>query len=276
MESAATMPPISNARMYAVTPAVEAAWSALLDHIAAEAGVALAYTPYPAPQPLDVLWRRPDLGCVFMCGFPIALRLAEVVPLASPIPATDWAGGRALYRSDFIVRADSGFQTLADTFGGTIGWTVEHSHSGFNAPRHHLLGFRPADGRPLYRRSVGSLVTARGVLDAVVDGQIDVGPLDSYWHLLLRRHAPQLLAGVRTVSSTDLAPLPALVASPGTPERSIAALKGALANAASRPWFAVLGEALCITGFQTVTYDSFATTVRWAAEAEAAGYGTPA
>ncbi len=273
--SAASMPPISNARMYAVTPAVEAAWRALLDHVAAEAGVALGYTPYPAPQPLDVLWQRPDLGCVFMCGFPIAMRLAEVVPLASPIPAAAWAGGRALYRSDFIVRADSAFRTLADTFGGTIGWTVEHSHSGFNAPRHHLLELRPADGRPLYRRSVGSLVTARGILDAVIDGRIDVGPLDSYWHLLLRRHAPHLLAGVRTVASTDLAPLPALVASPGTPGRVIAALKDALARAGSRPWFAGLAEALCIAGFETVNHDSFATTVRWADQAEAAGYGAP-
>ena len=164
------MPWISNARMYAVTPGVEAAWQQLIDHVAQDAGVALTYEPYAAPQPLEVLWRRSDLGCVFMCGYPIALTLADVQPIAAPIPEAAWAGGRALYRSDLVVRADSAFRTLEDTFGGTLGWTVEHSHSGFNAPRHHLLARRPAGGGHLYERSVGSLITARGVLDAVIDG----------------------------------------------------------------------------------------------------------
>ena len=69
-----------NARMYAVTPQVEAAWRELLEHITREAEVALDYLPHPAPQPLERLWSRPDLGAVFMCGYPIALRLAPVVP----------------------------------------------------------------------------------------------------------------------------------------------------------------------------------------------------
>src|SRR5215211_5895434 len=77
----------ANARMYAVTPDVEGAWRGLLAHVTAEAEVELAYMPYPAPQPLDALWARPDLGCVFMCGYPIALKLARVTPLAAPRPA---------------------------------------------------------------------------------------------------------------------------------------------------------------------------------------------
>ena len=42
-----------------------------------------------------------------MCGFPIALKLATVIPLAAPIPRAPWAGGRALYRTDLIVRSDA-------------------------------------------------------------------------------------------------------------------------------------------------------------------------
>jgi hypothetical protein len=75
---------IMNARMYAVTPEVEAAWRALLEHISGEAGVEFRYLRYPAPQPLEQLWSRADLGSVFMCGFPIALKLAAVIPLAAP------------------------------------------------------------------------------------------------------------------------------------------------------------------------------------------------
>ena len=103
--------------MYAVTPEVEALWRELLARVAAEAGVALDYVPYPAPRPLEDLWRRPDLGCVFMCGYPIVLRIADVCPIAAPIPAAAWAAGRPVYRSDLIVRREAPFLTLADSFG---------------------------------------------------------------------------------------------------------------------------------------------------------------
>ena len=266
---------ISNARMYAVTPEVEEAWRKLLDHVAATAGVDLAYMPYPAPQPLEPLWRRPDLGCVFMCGYPIALDLAAVEPIAAPIPAAPWAQGRALYRSDLIVRADSPFGTLSDTFDGTVGWTVEHSHSGFNALRHHLLTHRRPGADRVFRNSVGSLVTARRILDSVVDGTIDVGPLDGYWHLLIRRHLPELLAKVRVIDSTALAPIPALVASRGTPADVVERLRAALLEAARQSWFAGLGEALCLEGFAAADRHSFEQTLRWAREADAAGYPVP-
>ena len=118
---------IANARMYAVTPAVEAAWAELLAHVAHAAQVELTYLPYPAPQPLEALWSRADLGAVFMCGYPVALKMAPVIPLAAPIPQVPWAQGRAVYRSDLIVRADAPYRTLADTFGGRAGWTVSHS-----------------------------------------------------------------------------------------------------------------------------------------------------
>ena len=107
-----------------------------------------------------------------MCGYPIALKVAEVVPLASPIPTADWANGRAVYRSDLVVRQDAPYQTLADTFSGTVGWTVEHSHSGFNALRHHLLAHR-SDARPhLFRNAIGHLITARRILDSVLPHEI--------------------------------------------------------------------------------------------------------
>ncbi len=265
---------IANARMYAVAPEAEAAWQSLLARIAATAGVALDYTPYPAPQPLEDLWRRPDLGCVFMCGYPIALEIAPVIPIAAPVPDADWAQGRAVYRSDLIVRADSPFRTLADTFGGRIGWTVEHSHSGFNALRHHLLGI--GHGKPLYRAAVGHLVTARRILDAVLDGSIDVGPLDAYWHMLIAKYRPELTAGIRVVESTAVAPMPAFVAAPSLAARDVAALREAFAAAHAAPWFADLAAALRLHRFLPVTRDDYAPTMRWDTEAKAAGYELPA
>lgn len=266
---------IANARMYAVSPDAEAAWRALLGHVASEADVALDYLPYPAPQPLEALWSRPDLGCVFMCGYPIALEIATVIPIAAPIPSLAWAAGRPVYRSDFIVRADSPFETLEDTFGHRAGWTVEHSHSGFNAFRRHLLDHVRPERPQLYREMVGHLVTARAILDAVVEGRIDVGPLDAYWHALIARHRPELTAHVRVVGSTDLAPMPAFVAAPRMPAGDVTRLRSAFCAAAGRPWFAQLRDVLLLDGFAPVNREDFATTLAWDREAKAAFYPVP-
>jgi ABC-type phosphate/phosphonate transport system substrate-binding protein len=266
---------IANARMYAVTPAVEAAWRELLERIAADAGVPLAYVPYPAPQPLESLWARADLGAVFMCGYPVVLKIADVVPLAAPIPRAPWARGGALYRTDLIVRADSPYRTLEDTFGGRLGWTVSHSQSGFNALRHALLAYRSSTRPALYREVLGNLITARNVLDAVREGRIDVGPLDAYWHLLIAAHAPELTRGVRVLTSTPLTPIPGFVAAAGAPLALVAALRAAFIGAARQPWFAALADAVMIEGFAPVSAASYATYLEWDAEARAAGYEVP-
>jgi len=264
-----------NARMYAVTPAVEEAWRSLLAQVTHEAGVALTYVPYPAPQPLETLWARRDVAAVLMCGYPVAQQLAPVVPLAAPIPDAPWAEGRAVYRTDLIVRADAPYQTLADTFGGRAGWTVAHSQSGFNAFRHELLRYRTPERPALYREMVGNLVTARNVLDSVREGRIDVGPLDAYWHLLIARHAPQLVQGVRVLASTPLTTLPAFVASADAPAELRARLATAFVAAGRRPWFPPLARELRLTGFAPVEAGAYQMLLEWDREARAAGFAAP-
>ena len=268
--------PIANARMYAVTPAVEAAWRELLRRVAEDAGVALEYLPYPAPRPLEELWRRTDLGAVLMCGYPVALGLAAVTPLAAPIPDAAWAGGQAVYRTDLIVRSDAPYRTLADTFGGRAGWTVAHSQSGFNAFRHELLAYRTAARPRLYAHMEGNLVTARNVLDAVREGRLDVGPLDAYWHLLIARHAPELTRGIRVLAATPLTPIPAFVSAAGAPGAQVEALRAAFAGAQRRPWFAPLAATLLIRGFVPMEAQRYAPLLEWDRAARAAGYELPA
>ena len=267
---------IMNARMYAVTPAVEAVWRSLVERITAEAGLAFDYVPYPAPQPLETLWARPDLGCVFMCGYPVALQLARVVPIAAPIPRTAWAAGRPVYRSDLIVREDAPYRTLEDTFGGRAGWTVEHSHSGFNAFRHHLLQYRTVLRPALYGEMVPNLVTARAILDSVREGRIDVGPLDAYWHLLVAKHDPTLTAGIRILDSTEVATIPAFVTAGSTPASTISALRHAFVNVSRHPWFREFANTLLIEGFAAVDTADYARTLEWDRAARAAGYAYPA
>ena len=267
---------ISNARMYAVSPDAEAAWKSLIAHVAEDAGTSFPYLAYDAPQPLESLWRRADIGCVQMCGYAISLNIADVVPLASPVPAAPWARGAAVYRSDLIVRKDTPYRVLADTFNGTAGWTIPHSHSGFNALRYHLLPYR-RDGRSqVYRRSIGNLVTARRILESVVDGTIDIGPLDAYWHMLIRKYRPAMTESIRVLESTATAPMPAYVAAPTLPEETIRRLRESFSAAHARPWFEQFREALLIEGFSTVTRETFRQTLAWGNAAKAAGYLVPA
>ena len=85
--------------------------------------------------------------------------------------------------------------------------------SGFNAVRHHLLRYRRERTGALFRESVGPLVTPRRVIEALMSGAIDVGPLDSYVHDLLKVHEPATVGALRTVETTVMTPMPLLVAS---------------------------------------------------------------
>ncbi len=174
------------------------------------------------------------------------------------------------------MRKDAPYAALEDTFGGAVGWTVEHSHSGFNALRHHLLPRRGEGRAELYRKSIGHLVTARRILDSVLDASIDIGPLDAYWHMLMRKYEPALTEGVRILDSTATAPMPAFVAAPALPAETAARLRESFAAAHTRPWFGRFREALLVEGFETVTRETFAPTLEWDRAARAAGYTVPA
>jgi hypothetical protein len=115
-----------------------------------------------------------------MCGYPWALRRDPPALLASPVPSPPRYGGRAAYVTDFIVHADSPHATLADTFGGAIAYSTEHSHSGYNAPRYHLLAHLTSERHAFYRAVLGPFVRQRPCLDAVVKGEADVAAIDSY------------------------------------------------------------------------------------------------
>src|ERR1043166_4840512 len=215
---------VANARMYAVTPAVAAAWRDLFAWVARTSGVALAYRDHAAPAPLEALWARDDLGAAFMCGFPFASAAPQPVALVAPVPPPPRYGGRPSYCTDLVVRADRPFRQLSDTFGGRIGWTIGHSQSGYNAVRHHPLGQTPRHA-PQW---VGPLVTPRRVIEAVLEDRIDVGPPGGSVHDLIRRPEPDTAAKLRVVASTAMTPIPPLVASPRVAQDTAARLRGAL------------------------------------------------
>jgi ABC-type phosphate/phosphonate transport system substrate-binding protein len=260
---------VANARMYAVTPEVAAAWQTLFAWVARAAGIELAIIEHAAPAPLEHLWSRDDLGAVFMCGFPFASAEPQPQLLAAPVPLSPRYCGEPSYCTDFVVREDRPFRTLQDCFGGRIGWTVHHSQSGYNAVRYHLHRLqqttREGQRKPLFAEWVGPLVTPRAVVEAVLAGRIDVGPLDSLVRDLLERHEPATMASLRTVGSTAMTPVPPLIASRGVPIEAVRRLREALLSCGDDSRLRPVLDRLGLRGFAAVAPQDYTVLLEQAA-----------
>ena len=266
------MAPIASARMYSWSPTLTAAWRRLLEWVAARAGGGVEVLELADPYPLEKLWAREDLGCVFMCGYPWAMREERPHLLAVPVPSPSRYQDRPIYFTDFVVRADSPYHTLEDTFGGCIAYSIEHSHSGYNAARFHLLDYRRPDRPSLYAKVLGPLHRQLPVIDAVLDGRADVGPVDAYGLDLLRRHGAERAQRVRVVATTLPAPSAPLVASPAVDVATRRRLTEALLAAHTAPELASTLDELLIARFVAPDPKAFDVMLERQRVAEAAGY----
>jgi ABC-type phosphate/phosphonate transport system substrate-binding protein len=261
--------------MYDVTPPVRSHWHALLRIAARRADVPLECIAHAAPASLTDLWARTDLALAFMCGLPLVTQYPGVRPLVAPVTAIAEDNSPSYY-SVWLVRADSAFDTLASTFGHRIGWTVEHSHSGFNAPRHALLAHRAVRQPRLYRASIGPLHHPRGALAAVEEYRVDTTTVDAYWWSLLQRHDAASASRFRPVGMTSSAPMPPLVCAAGFPpafaQRLIDALTILHEDSAAR----IHLDALAVIRFDAVARDAYAPLADLDRAARAAGYPLPA
>lgn len=266
---------VVNARMYAVNPAVREAWRTLFAWLARTAGVPLDYIDHAGPAPLEALWQRDDLGAAFMCGFPFASAMPQPRLIAAPVPSPARYEGLPRYCTDFVVRADHQAARLSATFGGRLGWTVGHSQSGYNAVRYHLLSHQTGRRAPLFREWIGPLVTPRRVIDAVIKGSIDVGPLDSYVHDLLKRHEPETASQLRTVESTAMTAIPPLIASTSTPNDIVERFRRALLSASEDTALAPTLKALLLDRFAPANPTDYAPLLSQARDADRGGIADP-
>jgi ABC-type phosphate/phosphonate transport system substrate-binding protein len=220
--------PIVNARMYSVSAECKADWHRVFGWALRRADLDWPIVDFDAPAPLARLWARDDLGAAMMCGLPFSLREPRPTLIAAPLPSPSRYAGRPVYCTDIVVAAASPHRAVEDTFGGIVGYTLADSMSGAVALRDFLLPLRATRGDRLYRGAVGGLVNARGVIDALAAGRIDVGPLDSYSHDLLKRYDPAFAAQVRTIASTAMRPIPPLAATAPIAPAELVRLRDAL------------------------------------------------
>lgn len=263
---------IANARMYSVDAVSAAAWRALLEWVTNRAGVPCKVIDHPAPLPLEAMWSRSDLGCAFMCGYPFARTTPQPILLAAVVPSPERYHGNPVYWTDFVVRDDSPLRTIADAFGHRMAYTTEESQSGYQAPRRFLAPYAHVCGGPLFDSLIGPLINPGNVVAAVVAGEADVGPVDSYAHDLLRLHAPELARQLRTVASTPPTPIPPLVAAPTIDPGAAQRLRQALWEVGAADELASVRNDLLIDRFVGADARSYDTLGVYAEEANRLGY----
>lgn len=263
---------LANARMYSVSPAAKAAWRTLIEWAAQHAAVPIQFVEHEPPLLLSDLWSRDDLGIVQMCGLPASLRDPSPTLIAAPIPTPTRYAGRSVYMSDLAVHVDSPFQTLADTFGGTAGYTLKDSQSGYFAFRYLLLDKYP---QAQYKKIVGHLMNARGIIKALVAGEIDVGPLDGYVFDLIRAGDPAFAAQVRIVEQTTPTPMPPLICTAPLEAAALARLRGTFLSAHQQPAMTPVLQTLLIDHFILPEIADYAETRRRAERVEHDGAPWP-
>lgn len=263
---------VTSSRMYNAAPAAAAAWRELFGRLFAECGAEVEFLEHGFPTPIDELWRRPGLYGAFMCGWPFTRADRAMQAVAVPVPSPPHYAGAPRYRSEFLVRGGEGLHALEDTFGRRIGWMAPDSQSGYNAPRHHLSSFAAVRGAPLFAESKGPYVTPIKTLEALRSGEVDVVALDGYFLDLLRRHAPERLAGLVPVARTRWTPIPLVVAAPDVDAQAVERLRARLLEAGDRAELAPLLDALLLRGFAVPVLEDYAVLERMAGEAAQRGY----
>lgn len=222
---------IACSRMYNLSPAICAAWDALLGWLSRQTGVDLNIIAHAAPAPLSELWSRPDMGAVFMCGYPFS-RLAphqQPIALAAPVSTEGWACGLPLYASHILVDANGPIATPDQLLTARWGWTVRDSQSGYHAPRAYLS--TRAETILSLPLAVGPLLNPTGIVAALRDGRIEAGAIDAYAYQLLSMHHPEVLSGLQIMATTDPVPAPMLVAANGLPLEKVTLLRQMLIEA---------------------------------------------
>ena len=260
---------VANARMYAVEATTDAAWRALLAWVAQAAGVPMRYEPHAAPAKLAALWRRDDLGCALMCGFPLATwheaDAPRPVPLAAAIALDRAAPAGALYRTAIVTSVDRPFANIEALRGARFAYTTPDSQSGYQALREAVAERARSNGGRWFGALVGPLVTPRAVIDAVLRGDADAGPLDGYWLALLQAHEPATSARLRVLGWTAWAPMPPFVCSAGVPASTRESIGAALIAAGRAPALAGVRATLRLAAIEPVesaSYDRLAARAR--------------
>ncbi|MFN2182572.1 MAG: phosphate/phosphite/phosphonate ABC transporter substrate-binding protein [Anaerolineae bacterium] len=165
---------------------------------------------------VDLPWQEResllDVGQIqvgWMCGLTYVRKVDRPNPaielLAAPVMQGARYGGRPVYFSDVLVRADSRFSTFGDLRGTIWAYNEPGSHSGYNVVRHHLAVLGEPSG---YFGRVIESGAHQVSLQMILDGSIDASAIDSTVLEEEFRRDLSLRSRLRIVDSLGPSPIP--------------------------------------------------------------------
>ncbi len=256
--------------MYNVSPQVAQAWEELLQCLTLclrDLGWQDPLEIARAPPDLLAFWQSPDVLLTQTCGYPFVTQLMGKVRLVAT-PRFDLPGCDGVsYRSYFVVKEQSPFETLEALRGGRAVINQPHSQSGMNALRNAIAPLA------LEGRFFGSVVESGShlaSLDFVQRGHADVASIDCVTFGLAARYAPKWVEGIRILSHSEPTPGLPLIASSSASEEQVKELINALNSLKTTA--PELLRILCLSGFERLDQADYGVISNQVANAISRGY----
>ncbi|MGH7268435.1 MAG: PhnD/SsuA/transferrin family substrate-binding protein [Candidatus Rokuibacteriota bacterium] len=162
----------------------------------------------------------------FLCGLPYTRQHDGPAPrlelLCAPLMADTRYGGRPVYFTDVVVRADGPLRTFADLRGTTWAYNDPDSFSGYVVPRHHLLTL--GETRGFFEDAVPS-GSHQCSIRWVAEGKVDASGIDSTVLELEQARCPDLHGVLRVIESMGPYPIPPVAVSRALDPRRAARLR---------------------------------------------------
>jgi phosphonate transport system substrate-binding protein len=185
----------------------------------------------------------------------------------APVLAGERYGGRPIYFSDVIVRAEDPARSFADLRGRSWAYNERASQSGYGIVRHTLIAM--GETRGFFGRVVESGAHQRSIR-MVVDGEADAAAIDSQVLAVEFRDHPELRERLRLIAALGPSTIQPLVASCALPAGTRETVRAILLRMHEDPAMRAALEAGFIERFVAVgpsDYDDIRTMLQAAEDA---------
>jgi phosphonate transport system substrate-binding protein len=153
------------------------------------------------------------IDVAFICGLPLVkLRQKQnmLALVAAPILCGERYGGKPVYFSDAIVRAESSIEHFHELAGQTFCYNDVGSNSGYRLIYRHLEHFQQS--LPFFGKTIASGSHQTSIC-WVIEGLADCAAIDSTVLEQELRDFPDLILRLRVIESIGPSPMPPIVAS---------------------------------------------------------------
>ncbi|MEO8285434.1 MAG: PhnD/SsuA/transferrin family substrate-binding protein [Chloroflexota bacterium] len=158
-----------------------------------------------------------DVG--FICGLPYVLLMRQDTPpvevLAAPVLEGGRYGGKPVYFSDVIVRADSPLRSFADLHGHSWSYNDRDSQSGYGVTRYRLVEMGETTG---YFGKVIEAGFHQESIRMVRAGEVDASAIDSQVLAVAMRDDPTLEGDLRIIDALGPSTIQPVVAARSMPD----------------------------------------------------------